>query len=41
MFCTAKWLACFVTSNVNKTTDASMGSSGREQRYLQKNWLSF
>lgn len=41
MFCTAKWLACFVSSNVNISTDASLGSRGRVLQYLQDNcWLS-
>lgn len=40
MFCTVKWLACFVLSNVNISTDASLGSCGRGLHYLQDNWLS-
>ena len=37
MFCTVKWLACFVSSNVNNSTDASLGRRGLH--YLQDNWL--
>lgn len=40
MFCTVKWLACFVSSNVNTSTDASLESCGRGPHYLQDNWLS-
>lgn len=34
MFCTVKWLACFVLSNDNTSTDAS----GRGLHCLQKHW---
>lgn len=40
MFCTVKWLACFVLSNVNISTDASLRSCGRGLHCLKDNWLS-
>lgn len=40
MFCTVKWLACFVLSNVNTSTDAYLESCGSGHRWLQDNWLS-
>lgn len=33
MFRTVKWLACFVASNVNVSSDASLGSCGRVPHY--------